>query len=295
VDQTRDRRGRARRGLLVLVSGAASAEPASAEVSAGAGDGRIGVRLCGGGTVLSGPLGRCGGQGGSDSDGSSAGAQAGDRTAGVRGRVAGLASAEVAAARRSSRPRAALSARLDLTPRNRVAEAAAAAAADSSPDAQAGVRAALADRLERLLDLRLRRLESRLAGIGLLQSGSFDLADDLASTVASLTPASDTPPASDDTPPPRSGVLPTVGGLAEAVGSLTPGPGRPARPGRPAAGAGSAGSRAAGAVRAGARRRRDRRGRVRRACLRQPGGGGRRPGLGVGAGERLRQRRRRLR
>jgi hypothetical protein len=209
-------------GLLVLGSGAASAEPASAEVSAGAGDGRIGVRVCGGGTVLSGLLGRCGGQGGSDSDGSSAGAQAGDRSAGVRGRVAGLASAEVAAARRSSRPRAALSARLDLTPRNRVAEAEAAAVADSSPDAQGDARAALAGRLERLLDLRLRRLESRLAGIGLLQSGSFDLADDLASTVASLTPASDTPPASDDTPPPRSGVLPTVGGLAEAVGSLTP-------------------------------------------------------------------------
>ena len=209
-------------GLLVLGSGAASAEPASAEVSAGAGDGRIGVRVCGGGTVLSGLLGRCGGQGGSDSDGSSAGAQADDRSAGVRGRVADLASAEVAAARRSSRPRAALSARLDLTPRNRVAEAAAAAAADSSPDAQADARAALADRLERLLDLRLRRLESRLAGIGLLESGSFDLADDLASTVASLTPASDTPPASDDTPPPRSGVLPTVGGLAEAVGTLTP-------------------------------------------------------------------------
>jgi hypothetical protein len=209
-------------GLLVLGSGAASAEPASAEVSAGAGDGRIGVRVCGGGTVLSGLLGRCGGQGGSDSDGSSAGAQAGDRSAGVRGRVAGLASAEVAAARRSSRPRAALSARLDLTPRNRVAEAEAAAVADSSPDAQGDARAALAGRLERLLDLRLRRLESRLAGIGLLQSGSFDLADDLASTVASLTPASDTPPASDDTPPPRSGVLPTVGGLAEAVGTLTP-------------------------------------------------------------------------
>jgi hypothetical protein len=198
-------------GLLALGSGAASAEPASVEVSAAAGDGqRIGVRLCGGGAVLSGLLGRCGGQGGSDS----ADAQAGDGRAGVRARVPGLASAEVAAARRSSRPRAALSARLNLAPRN----AAASAAADSSPSGEAAASADPAGRLERLLDLRLRRLESRLAGIGLLQSGSFDLAGDL----ASLTPVSDTPPASDDTPPPRSEFLQRLSEPVEAVGDLMP-------------------------------------------------------------------------
>jgi hypothetical protein len=124
-------------GLLALGAGTASADEASTKASVRVGSApTVEARLCGGGAALSGLLGRCGGQAGSDSDGTTV--QAG--VANARVRVPGLGSARGSLETRPSRPRAAVSGRVTIIrPAGLAPSVTADVAADSSPRARVAV------------------------------------------------------------------------------------------------------------------------------------------------------------
>ncbi|HEU4397148.1 MAG TPA: hypothetical protein VFU54_04825, partial [Actinomycetota bacterium] len=115
-------------GLLALGAGTASAEEASTSASVRIGSAPTAeVRLCGGGAALSGLLGRCGGQAGSDSGSTTV--QAGDNR--VRVQVPGVGSA---GGRLATRPQATVSGRATVDP---APSATAEVAADTSPRVRA--------------------------------------------------------------------------------------------------------------------------------------------------------------
>jgi hypothetical protein len=170
-------------GLLALGVGTASAEEASTRASV-----RIGaaptaeVRLCGGGAVPSGLLGRCGGQAGSGSDGTTV--RVGGNT--VRVRMSGLGSAGGSLETRPSAPRATVSGRAAI-PRH--ARPAADVSADDIPGT--GVTAEVATPSARALDSAGPSAAAKVAimlaregmGDGLDATATVDLAGPAAATV----------------------------------------------------------------------------------------------------------------
>jgi hypothetical protein len=127
-------------GLLALGAGTASADEASTKASVRVGSApTVEVRLCGGGAALSGLLGRCGGQAGSGSDGTTV--QAGATHARVR--VPGLGSARGSLETRPNRPWATVSGQARIIrPAGLAPSVAADVAADTSPRAGVAVEVA---------------------------------------------------------------------------------------------------------------------------------------------------------
>ena len=184
MDQARDRRGRARGGLLALGAGTASADEASTRASVRAGSAPTAeVRLCGDGVALSGLLGRCGGQAGSDSDGTTV--QAGANHARVR--VSGLGSARGSLETRPSRPRATVSGQATIMrPAGLAPSVAADVAADTSP--RASVAAGVAMPSARNLDSAGQSATAKVA-IMLAREGTADGADATATVDLADPPA----------------------------------------------------------------------------------------------------------
>lgn len=173
-------------GLLALGAGTASADEASTRASVRVGSAPTAeVRPCGGG-ALSGLLGRCGGQAGSDSDSTTV--QVGDNHARVR--VSGLGSARGSLETRPSRPGAAVSGQATITrPAGLAPSVAADVAADTSP--RASVAAEVAMPSARHLDPAGQSATAKVA-IMLAREGTADGVDatatvDLAAPPAAIT------------------------------------------------------------------------------------------------------------
>jgi hypothetical protein len=166
-------------GLLALGAGAASADEASTRASVRIGSAPTAeVRLCGG-AALSGLLGRCGGQAGSDSDSTTV--QAGNNH--VRVRVSGLGSARGSLETRPTRSRATVSGQTTITPPARLA---ADLAAHTSPRASVTADAAVPS--ARPLDLAGPSATAKVA-IMLAREGMTDSVDAAATVDLASPPA----------------------------------------------------------------------------------------------------------
>ena len=173
-------------GLLALGAGTASADEASTRASVRAGSAATAeVRLCGDGVALSGLLGRCGGQAGSDSDGTTV--QAGANHARVR--VSGLGPARGSLETRPSRPRATVSGQATIMrPAGLAPSVAADVAADTSP--RASVAAEVAMPSARNLDSAGQSATAKVA-IMLAREGTADGADATATVELGLVGPAD--------------------------------------------------------------------------------------------------------
>jgi len=171
-------------GLLALGAGTASADEASTGASVRVGSAPTAeVRLCGDGVGLSGLLGRCGGQAGSDSDSTTV--QVGDNHARVR--VSGLGSARGSLETRPDGPRATVSGQATITrPAGLAPSVAADVAADTSP--RASVAAEVAMPSARHLDPAGQSATAKVA-IMLAREGTADGEDATATVDLAVPPA----------------------------------------------------------------------------------------------------------